>query len=95
MSARSARAGILFHHYQVDEDGKLARVNLIIATGQNALAMNRAPSSRSPTCITSEGPEIPEGILNPAGGGHPVVRPVPELLDSCGVRHDAFACAVD
>ena len=36
-----APRGTLFHHYQVDENGLLTRVNLIIATGQNNLAMNR------------------------------------------------------
>jgi NAD-reducing hydrogenase large subunit len=37
-----APRGTLFHHYQVDEQGLLKRVNLIIATGQNNLAMNQA-----------------------------------------------------
>lgn len=37
-----APRGTLFHHYQVNEQGLLRRVNLIIATGQNNLAMNRA-----------------------------------------------------
>ena len=36
-----APRGTLFHHYQVDENGLIRRVNLIIATGQNNLAMNR------------------------------------------------------
>jgi NAD-reducing hydrogenase large subunit len=36
-----APRGTLFHHYQVDENGLIAKVNLIIATGQNNLAMNR------------------------------------------------------
>jgi NAD-reducing hydrogenase large subunit len=36
-----APRGTLFHHYHVDADGKLTRVNLLIATGQNNLAMNR------------------------------------------------------
>ena len=30
--------GTLFHHYQVDENGLMQKVNLIIATGQNNLA---------------------------------------------------------
>ena len=36
-----APRGTLFHEYQVDENGLLQRVNLLIATGQNNLAMNR------------------------------------------------------
>jgi NAD-reducing hydrogenase large subunit len=36
-----APRGTLFHHYRVDEHGVLAWVNLLIATGQNNLAMNQ------------------------------------------------------
>ncbi len=36
------RAGTLFHHYKIDEHGLIRWVNLIIATGQNNLAMNRS-----------------------------------------------------
>ena len=57
-----APRGILFHHYQVDDDGKLKHVNLIIATGQNALAMNRTVKQIAEHYIT--GPEIPEQVLN-------------------------------
>ena len=62
VGASEAPRGILFHHYQVDENGKLKRVNLIIATGQNALAMNRTVKQIAEHYI--KGPEIPEGILN-------------------------------
>jgi NAD-reducing hydrogenase large subunit len=37
-----APRGTLFHHYWVDADGKLEKVNLLIATGQNNPAMNRS-----------------------------------------------------
>ncbi len=57
-----APRGILFHHYQVDENGMLKRVNLIIATGQNALAMNRTVKQIAQHFV--KGPEIPEGVLN-------------------------------
>jgi NAD-reducing hydrogenase large subunit len=57
-----APRGTLFHHYQVDEDGLMQRVNLIIATGQNGLAMNRTVNQIARHYI--KGPEIPEGILN-------------------------------
>ena len=36
-----APRGTLFHHYRVDGDGLIDKVNLIIATGQNNSAMNR------------------------------------------------------
>ncbi len=57
-----APRGTLFHHYQVDENGLMKRVNLIIATGQNNLAMNRTVTQIAQHYI--KGPEIPEGILN-------------------------------
>ena len=57
-----APRGTLFHHYQVDENGLMKRVNLIIATGQNDLAMNRTVKQIAQHYI--KGPEIPEGILN-------------------------------
>jgi NAD-reducing hydrogenase large subunit len=57
-----APRGTLFHHYQVDEHGLLQKVNLVIATGQNNLAMNRAMVQIARHYI--KGPEIPEGVLN-------------------------------
>jgi NAD-reducing hydrogenase large subunit len=57
-----APRGTLFHHYQVDENGLMKRVNLIIATGQNGLAMNRTVKQIAEHYI--KGPQIPEGILN-------------------------------
>ncbi len=36
-----APRGLLIHHYRIDDDGLVVWVNLIIATGHNALAMNR------------------------------------------------------
>jgi NAD-reducing hydrogenase large subunit len=57
-----APRGILFHHYQVDEHGLLTRVNLVIATGQNGLAMNRTVQQIARHYV--KGPQISEGILN-------------------------------
>lgn len=57
-----APRGTLFHHYQVDEYGLVCRVNLLIATGQNNLAMNRAITQIARHYI--HGPQIPEGVLN-------------------------------
>jgi NAD-reducing hydrogenase large subunit len=57
-----APRGTLFHHYQVDEHGLMKKANLIIATGQNNLAMNRMMGQIARHFIT--GPKIPEGVLN-------------------------------
>jgi NAD-reducing hydrogenase large subunit len=57
-----APRGTLFHHYRVDRNGLIEKVNLLIATGQNNLAMNRAVLQAARHYIQS--PKIPEGILN-------------------------------
>jgi NAD-reducing hydrogenase large subunit len=57
-----APRGTLFHDYQVDDDGLMKRVNLLIATGQNSLAMNRTVAQIARHYVT--GPKIPEGVLN-------------------------------
>jgi NAD-reducing hydrogenase large subunit len=57
-----APRGTLFHHYQVDENGLLRKVNLIIATGQNNLAMNATVTQVARHFI--KGRSIPEGVLN-------------------------------
>jgi NAD-reducing hydrogenase large subunit len=57
-----APRGTLFHHYTVDRDGLITRVNLVIATGQNNLAMNRTLAQIAGHYI--KGPQIPEGVLN-------------------------------
>jgi NAD-reducing hydrogenase large subunit len=57
-----APRGTLFHHYQVDDNGLLTRVNLIIATGQNNLAMNQTVAQIARHYV--KGPQIPEGVLN-------------------------------
>jgi NAD-reducing hydrogenase large subunit len=62
-----APRGTLFHHYQVDRDGLLQKVNLIIATGQNNLAMNRTVAQIARRYI--KGPKIPEGVLNRVAAG--------------------------
>ncbi|MEJ1931450.1 nickel-dependent hydrogenase large subunit, partial [Nostoc sp. NIES-2111] len=62
-----APRGTLFHHYQVDENGLLQKVNLIIATGQNNLAMNRTVAQIARHFI--QGTEIPEGMLNRVEAG--------------------------
>ena len=62
-----APRGTLFHHYQVDENGLIEKVNLIIATGQNNLAMNKTVAQIAKHYI--HGPEIPEGLLNRVEAG--------------------------
>lgn len=62
-----APRGTLFHHYQVDENGLLQKVNLIIATGQNNLAMNKTIAQIAKHYI--HGSEIPEGMLNRVEAG--------------------------
>ncbi len=57
-----APRGTLFHEYHVDDDGILLKTNMIIATGQNNLAMNRTVKQIAQHHIN--GGEITEGILN-------------------------------
>jgi NAD-reducing hydrogenase large subunit len=57
-----APRGTLFHEYRVDEDGILQDVNLIIATGQNNLAMNQTVKQIAQTYVNSS--TLSEGILN-------------------------------
>jgi len=67
-----APRGTLFHHYRVDDEGLITRVNLIIATGQNNLAMNRTVAQIAREFITepvAEGAEIPEALLNRVEAG--------------------------
>ncbi|PSN19704.1 Ni/Fe hydrogenase subunit alpha [filamentous cyanobacterium CCP5] len=62
-----APRGTLFHHYKIDETGLLTQVNLIIATGQNNLAMNRTVAQIARHYI--HGREIPEPMLNRVEAG--------------------------
>ncbi|MFN8446284.1 MAG: Ni/Fe hydrogenase subunit alpha [Caldilineaceae bacterium] len=57
-----APRGTLFHEYEVDENGILKKVNLIIATGQNNLAMNRTVKQIAQAYC--DGRTINQGILN-------------------------------
>jgi NAD-reducing hydrogenase large subunit len=42
VGSSEAPRGTLFHHYKIDEQGLIRWANLLIATGQNNLAMNRS-----------------------------------------------------
>ena len=57
-----APRGTLFHHYWVDDTGKIKKVNLIVATGNNNAAMNKAVYEVAKTHIKNN--KITEGILN-------------------------------
>lgn len=57
-----APRGVLFHEYQVDEQGLLTSVNLVIATGQNNQAMNRTVVQIAQKYLV--GGRLHEGLLN-------------------------------
>lgn len=57
-----APRGVLFHEYHVDDQGLLNYVNLIIATGQNNLAMNRTVLQIAQNYLS--GGRLDEGLLN-------------------------------
>ena len=57
-----APRGTLFHDYEVDTNGVLTDVNMIIATGQNNLGMNATVAQIAREWIT--GPVIEESTLN-------------------------------
>jgi NAD-reducing hydrogenase large subunit len=57
-----APRGVLIHHYKVDEQGAIRWANLIIATGHNNLAINRAVEQVSKRFI--DGQHLKEGMLN-------------------------------
>ena len=57
-----APRGTLIHHYWVDETGKITGVNLIVATGNNNAAMNRAVYEVAKDYIKNG--RVTEGILN-------------------------------
>jgi NAD-reducing hydrogenase large subunit len=62
-----APRGTLFHDYTVDEHGKLTKVNMVIATGNNNLAMNRTVKQIAQEFI--KGSDIQEGMLNRVEAG--------------------------
>ena len=57
-----APRGTLLHHYKIDDDGLIAWVNLVIATGHNNLAMNQ--SIRQVAEAYVDGNKLEEGMLN-------------------------------
>ncbi|HZL43318.1 MAG TPA: Ni/Fe hydrogenase subunit alpha [Verrucomicrobiae bacterium] len=57
-----APRGTLFHDYTVSRDGLLNKVNLIVATGQNNMAMNQTVAQIARHYV--RGNDIPEPMLN-------------------------------
>jgi NAD-reducing hydrogenase large subunit len=67
LGASEAPRGTLFHHYKVDRDGLLTFVDLLIATGQNNIAMNRAMLQIARQFV--DGRQLNEGMLNRVEAG--------------------------
>lgn len=57
-----APRGTLIHHYEIDDHCLIKRVNLIIATGHNNLAMNRGVLQVAQHFV--DGKKLQEGMLN-------------------------------
>ena len=62
-----APRGTLFHHYIVDDTGLLKRVNLLIATGQNNLPMQRTIRQIADRYL--QGTELSDEMLNRVEAG--------------------------
>ena len=62
-----APRGTLFHHYWVDEAGRIEKVNLIVSTGHNNLAMNAAITALAKQYVNGE--DVKEGMLNRVEAG--------------------------
>jgi len=62
VGACEAPRGTLFHEYWVTPDGVLQKVNLVIATAQNNLAMNRTVRQLAMRYL--DGSSLSEGLLN-------------------------------
>jgi len=58
-----APRGTLIHHYITDERGVIKKVNLIVATVNNAAAVNMSVK-KAATALIKPGKEITEGLLN-------------------------------
>lgn len=69
-----APRGTLFHHYKVDEQGRITWANLIIATVNNNIAFNKAVTQVAKKYVN--GKKLNEGMLNR-------VEAVVRALDPC------------
>jgi NAD-reducing hydrogenase large subunit len=57
-----APRGTLFHHYKIDENGLIRDMNMIIATGNNNLALNRSVLQVAKRYVRAD--RLEEGMLN-------------------------------
>ena len=62
-----APRGTLFHHYFVDENGLMQKANLLIATGQNNIAMNQTVEQAARRFVNPL--SLTEGMLNRVAAG--------------------------
>lgn len=62
VGAIEAPRGALFHHYKVDDGGRITWANLIVATVQNNLAFQRAVTQVAKRYVESS--RLSEGMLN-------------------------------
>ena len=62
MGVVEAPRGTLFHHHQTDDRGILTKVNLIVATGNNAAPICMSVEKAAKSLIKNG--EVPDGILN-------------------------------
>jgi NAD-reducing hydrogenase large subunit len=67
VGAAEAPRGTLFHHYKIDDQGLIRWANLIIATGQNNLAMNKSVLQVARHFVKGE--KITHGMLNRVEAG--------------------------
>ncbi|HET6439864.1 MAG TPA: Ni/Fe hydrogenase subunit alpha [Anaeromyxobacter sp.] len=67
VGACEAPRGTLFHDYEARPGGIITRVNLLIATGQNNLAMNRTVAQIAKHFV--DGQKLREGMLNRVEAG--------------------------
>ena len=64
-----APRGTLFHNYTVSKDGVVTKVDLLIATAQNNLAMNKTIQQIATQLISDPDVEVTEGMLNTIEAG--------------------------
>lgn len=81
-----APRGTLFHHYKIDERGLIRWANLIIATGQNNMAMNRAILQVAKPFCKRRAPDARHAQLGRSR--YPDIRSLSQLLHPC-FRQDA------
>lgn len=62
VGALEAPRGTLFHHYWANDDGRITKVNLVVSTAHNQIAMNESIKSAAQS-IVKDG-EVQEKLLN-------------------------------